>query len=1082
MLPIALCLGLLLLPQDPTNQNQTKVAPASKEAELALPRFQKAPGIEAMLWAAEPLLANPVALSVDEAGRVFVAESHRIERGVFDTRNHQYWLDEDLACRTVADRIALLKKHLKEFEKYSAWHDQVRRLEDSDGDGKADRSTVFADGFNRLEDGIGSGVLARRGAVYYACIPDLVRLHDDPATGKSRQKEVLSTGYGVHVSYMGHDMHGLAVGPDQKLYFSIGDRGFAPPGFAYPDCGGVLRCDLDGKNLEVFHTGLRNPQELAFDQWGNLFTGDNNGDGGDRARLVYVTEGGDSGWRIGYQWFDDRGPWNREKLWHTPFPRQAAWIVPPLAHMASGPSGFAYYPGTGLPERYAEHFFLVDFTGGAGGSGVLAFRLQPHGAGFELGSFEKFLWGVLATDCEFGPDGALWIADWVEGWVGSGKGRIYRAFAPQAQRAPVVAQVGKLLREGLAGRPLAELLPLLGHPDRRVRQEAHFACAEHGAAACAVLVQRAQQRDDRLARVHALWALALLGQEPARVDATLLALLDDADSEIRGLCARLLGERRHQPAAAKLRGLLTDRTSRVRYHAALALGKLRDLEAVDELCALLRDNADRDVYLRHAASHALGALGAPARLLAHAQDPAAAVRIGLVLALRRCGSAALAGFLGDPDPAVVAEAARAIYDLPVEAALPELAALLSRPGLTDQAVIRRAIAAQVRLGTETSARALLAAARAPALDEAMRLEAFDALAHWARPGGRDRVTGNWRPVPAPSGALPAAEFADLGVELLGASDGLAQAAARALAQHGSERGRKRLLQVFEDGGRQTSVRTAALEALLQLGHPELDRILKRRLADADGKVRQAVMQALAKRDPAATLPALEAILRVGPIPERQEAYRTIGGIAADAADDLLLAELDRLAHPGLAAEVELDLLLALGMRKAERVRQRLAAHQAARSQGDPVGSHRECLQGGDRRRGERIFRDKKEAQCTKCHALDGKGGTAAPDLKGVAARLSREQLLEAVLAPSKVIAAGYGTVAFELKSGVVKAGLIRSEDKAQLELEVENEGRVRIDKADIESRADPVSAMPAMGGVLDQRELRDLIEYLASLK
>src|SRR5581483_11636622 len=152
-------------------------------------------------------------------------------------------------------------------------------------------------------------------------------LHDGK-DGKADQRRQMSTGYGVHVSFYGHDLHGLRMGPDGRLYFSIGDRGLnvtTDDGrtLAYPDTGAVLRCEPDGSHLEVFATGLRNPQELAFDELGNLFTGDNNSDSGDKARLVYVVDGGESGWRIGYQYptsLSDRGPWNAEKLWHLPSP------------------------------------------------------------------------------------------------------------------------------------------------------------------------------------------------------------------------------------------------------------------------------------------------------------------------------------------------------------------------------------------------------------------------------------------------------------------------------------------------------------------------------------------------------------------------------------------------------------------------------------------------------------------------------------------------------------------------------------------------------------------------------------------
>ncbi len=392
------------------------------------------------------MLANPVAFCLDEKGVVYVAETFRLDAGVTDTRGHMDWLDDDLASRTVADRVAMYRKYLGAgFAGYSVEHERVRRLVDRDGDGRADDSTIFADGFNDPAAGIGAGVLARKGDVWYACIPWLWKLRDNDGDGRADRRELLHQGYGVHVGFLGHDLHGLRFGPDGRLYFSIGDRGFNVTtldnrNLAVPDTGSVLRCNPDGTELEVFASGLRNPQELAFDEFGNLFTGDNNSDSGDKARWVHLVEGGDSGWRIGYQFIAgpvSRGPWNEEKLWYPAFDGQAAYIVPPVANIADGPSGLAYDPGvTLLPEAYRRHFFLVDFRGASGQSGIRSFALKPKGASFELADPKQFVWSTLATDVDFGPDGALYFCDWVEGWDKPNKGRLYRVLDPKRQSDP----------------------------------------------------------------------------------------------------------------------------------------------------------------------------------------------------------------------------------------------------------------------------------------------------------------------------------------------------------------------------------------------------------------------------------------------------------------------------------------------------------------------------------------------------------------------------------------------------------------------------------------------------------------------
>jgi quinoprotein glucose dehydrogenase len=614
---------------EPTNplataRHATSTVAAAAQRQIA--SFKIPAGLQVKVWAAEPMLSNPVAISVDEQGRVFVAETHRIGKGVEDNRGHMGWLDDDMASTTVPDRYKVYAKHIKDVDKtYGTASELIRVLEDRSGHGVADHESVFRDDFHDVLDGVGAGILARHGDVYYACIPNLWLLRDTKGTGKADFRESLQYGFGVRTSLMGHDLHGLCMGPDGKLYFSQGDRGFhlvtrEGKTIANPDTGGVFRCDPDGSDLELFAVGVRNPQKLAFDDYGNLFSCDNNSDSGDRARWIYIVEGGDSGWRMPFQSRADRGSWDRERVWDPDRAEHNAYIVPPVGWLADGPAGLVYYPGTGWSDKWQGHFFLCDFRGSAGGSGVRSLALKPKGASFEMTDSQEFLWHILATDVAWAPDGNLYVTDWIDGWSGTGKGRIYRVFDPQGQRDPIVLEVKRLLREGMSGRGIEELITLLSHPDMRVRQEAQFALAAKGNAALAVLSLLAAGKANptattdrlrQLARIHALWALGQIarteraGKEPLAAIEPLHSLATDPDPEIRAQVARVLGEAHDESAQNLLIGLTRDKSLRVQSLAALALGNVGRFEAVAAEFELLRTNDDKDAVVRHAAVMAL---------------------------------------------------------------------------------------------------------------------------------------------------------------------------------------------------------------------------------------------------------------------------------------------------------------------------------------------------------------------------------------------------------------------------------------------------------------------------------------------
>jgi len=1085
-------------------ETSPRVAAASDEGARAIAKFRVPEGFKVELFAAEPMLANPVAFALDDRNRVYVAETFRVHAGVTDNRKHMDWLDVDLANRTTADRVAMYRKFAGDkFASYGLQPDRIRLVEDRDGDGKADHATIFADGFNKPEDGIGSGLLVRGKDVWYTCIPDLWHLRDEDGDGKADSRKSLQTGYGVHVALLGHDSHGLRMGPDGRLYFSIGDRGLnlkTADGRTLTnlESGSVLRCEPDGSNLELFATGLRNPQELVFNEYGDLFTVDNNSDSGDKARCVNVVEGSDSGWRIGFQYIESptsRGPWNAEKLWHPRHDGQPAYLFPPIANISDGPSGLTYDPGTGLPEAYRHHFFLADFRGASGNSGIRSFALKPRGASFELVDSKEFLWHILATDCDFGSDGALYVSDWVEGWETPGKGRIYKVYNPDAVKDNAVQETKALLAGGIDHRPIWELARLLEYPDQRVRQEAQFALARsEDRAAEATLGEAAMHGKTLTARLHAIWAL---GQ---RQDGnTLRSFLTDSDPEVRAQAVKTLASIPSPAGAidadllARVSARLRDDSPRVRMFAAIGLGRLRKKDAIDPLLDMLRKDGT-DPVLRHAAVMGLvGSINAEGLrdnidlLLKAESDQSASVRMGVLLSLRRMGRPLIARFLDDKNPAIVVEAARAINDDPIEPAMPALAAKL-KPGLPEP-LLRRAINANLRVGGPEVAARLADFAAAKDAPESPRVEALDVLASWTNPSGRDRILGLWRPVaahPAEEAAAPLRRI--LPGVLASAPDPVRVAAAQAAGARGIKEAGPTLLALVSDAGRSGEARAAAIKALDALADPGLAGAVKAAVAAKDPKVRVEGQRLLAKVDPADAVRVLESSLAAGSLAERQGALTILGELKRPEADAILARRLDDLLGGRAPADVQLELIEAAGKRSDSKVKEKLARYELSRPSDDPVARYREALAGGDAARGRKVFTAKAEVECVRCHRVrqatgEGVGGDVGPDLTDVGRRVARDYILESIVAPNRKIAKGFETTVLALADGRTVAGIVKADDGKSIKLQPPQGPAFDVAVADIEERKTGLSGMPEdLVKNLSKAEIRDLVEFLAGLK
>ncbi len=1094
-------------------------------AEMALKKFTVAPGLQVEVWAAEPLLANPVALAFDGKGRAFVAETYRRRTTVPDIRKNEPWRIENLALRTVEERIAFFKAKRPESPKLPPtkdladlngdgqfdWRDweveseRIKLVVDSNGDGQADQASVFADDFKTLATGIGAGVAVGGGAVFYTCIPDVWRL-DGEKDGAASTRTKLSTGYGVHLAYSGHDMHGPKIGPDGRLYWTIADCGAhltTKEGkvLANPDSGAVFRCELDGSGLEIFATGLRNPQSLAFNDVGDLFTGDNNADGGDKARWTHLVEGADYGWSIGWQFLPKLGAWNSEGLWQLDVGTKHLALLPPVGHIGHGPGGIAHYPGTGLPDSYRDHFFYADFPGG-----VRAFALRPRGASYTVENPDdvlldnrqkemtgKLLWGLFPSDVAFGSDGGLYVLDWVEGWEKTGKGRIFRVHDPVVSEGLPVLETKRLLAEDLSQRSEAELAKLLGHVDQRVRVAAQFALVGKPGGASA-LSGVATAAGAWLPRLHAIWGLAQLARkQPAKAGALLdplLALLPDADSEVRAQAAKALAGSKDHLVGPALVQALKDRDPRVQFFAAEALAQaprensLAEL-ALPEIYALLARNADADPYVRHAAVRALAHFADAEMLGQRARDLALPIRTGVLLALRRLASPEIARFLADAEPQLVLEAARAIHDAPIAAAWPKLAALATQPNLPEP-IAHRAVNVNYLLGDQPSATRLARLTQESGTPPERRLAALESLAIWNAPFGQDRITGLWREMPPRSAAVGGREAA---TEILPAllndrHEAIRLAAAETAGTLKLTAATEALVAAIAKSGETGDVRAAALRALGAMDSPKLADGVKLALATQDKPLLEAARELAAKTSPEDAVTLNAAVLGNGSTTEQQHALAIIAAQRIASADAVLAAQLDRLIDGKLPAKFQLDLLEAAALRNDEAVQQKLANFNASRKLEDPLAAWRECLEGGDKKAGREIFAEKAEAACLRCHKVKGEGGDVGPDLVNLGQRLNREAILQSIIDPNAAIAPGYENVLLTLTNGEIVAGLLNAETETEFTIASLADGKKQqVKKSDVKERTKiPSSMPPGLGEVLGKRALRDIVEYLATVK
>jgi putative membrane-bound dehydrogenase-like protein len=972
---------------------------AQRPPEESLRTLRVPDDLEIELFASEPMITNPAAIDVDTHGRVWVAEIQ--------------WY-RGAAKIPPADKIKV--------------------LEDTDGDGRADKVTVFADGvFAPMS------ICVAGHRVYVATSPDLWVYEDrDGDLRADGPPQKLLTGFGGHNH--DHGAHSLVLGPDHKWWMAHGDAGFRVTGTDGSKIesrwGAMLRGELDGSRLELIADNFRNPYEIAVSSFGESFCSDNDNDGNFSVRICWILEGGD------YGWFG-RPPFARNELDArlppgTPFREtwhfrgyQPGYVPGTLVTGFGSPCGMCFYEGDAFGPKYKN----VPWHADAGPREVRIYPHVPHGYGMRA-----TLQNVVTTEGDnyfrpvdvcAAPDGTLYLADWYDGGVGGhayndpDRGRIYR-LRPRGQRPTRIGKPGPY-------ESIADAIDGLRNPNLATQFLAREKLLAEGQRSIPALAALLDDPDPNY-QARALWVLDRIGSAARQ---HVVRRLQHDEAAQRALAVRIL--RRHgSEFAAQIRALARDPSAEVRREVLLSLRGSDDpetLRVLVELAETWEEGGDR---------YQLETLAIAAR--GRQQELFAALAGRGDRALRQFSLLQLLDAQGASD-------------------------LLAR-SLAGAEVDRRAVELllnnAVTLNDPQAGKLLLRLVDNPQASAQLRQLALDRLAA--------NLDGTW------SSLKESPELRDLLVRLL--SDAALRVPALRLIRERGIAGVQEVLSLVAapQDAVPPDVRLEAIAAAVRIRLPETAAALQRLLDNPDARLQQAALDGLVDLQ---QMRVLRELLAAGTLPATLQT-RAVNRLLESTPGALALLRL--IDERALPQDVQQSVIAAATRHPDANVRllyeRFIPEDQRPKKLGEAISAQAILALRGDAARGEKIFFQSSAAQCKNCHQVQGAGETLGPDLSQIGKKYERATLLETILEPSKAIAPEYYVYLVETSQGHVHAGFLVERNEKEVILRDSKNQLIRIAASDVETMERQTRSMMPELVLRDvtAQDAADLLAYLESLK